>query len=233
MKTPEQIRAEATERQRKSRERRKLASVTQPVTPSQTVTDAEPLTVAAVVVPPAAPLIPTPAHAPEEELKFPTPARLPNGQFPKRHPLCPPATADQFKHALAMMQTGATMSAIRKTTGADWQALNERGLADHPHDWCAIAQAWRENRALALIDRAQEVALGESPAEVTEATGPMGTTTTQRRKTDPAMIGQALAGLMPGVHGKAAGRAPTQINVGGNAHIFGGPPPAGSLDDYG
>jgi hypothetical protein len=176
-----------------------------------------------------APLVASPAHP---HAATETRHRLPNGRFPSRRPLCAPATAEQFKHALAMMSEGATMSAIRRETGADWQGLNERGLSDHPHDWCAIAQAWKENRALALIDRAQEIAMQESPAEVSEVKGPTGTTTTERRKTDPGMLTAALAGLLPGIHGRAAGRQAPQINVQGNAAIFGGPPPPGSLDDF-
>lgn len=161
-----------------------------------------------------------------------TPARLPNGRFPSRRPLCQPAAPEQYNAALSMMETGETCAAIQKATGATWLAIQERGLADHPHDWPALVMAWRETRAARLVDRAQQIALQESPAEVSETSGPMGTTTTERRKTDPGMLTAALAGLLPEIHGKAAGRYPAVTVNATNAAIFGGPAPAGTLDDW-
>ena len=106
-------------------------------------------------------------------------------------------------------------------------------MAHHPHDWPAIHSLYMRARAARLLDHAQDVATQATPAIRRRVSGPQGVTETEEYRTDPGMIGQALAGLLPGVHGRAAGRGgATQINVAGNAQVFGGPPPASSLDDF-
>lgn len=71
-------------------------------------------------------------------------------------------------------------------------------------------------------------------AETTDETDtPQGRITKRsfKRSAQAAAAGAAL--LMPAIHGKGAGRqAPNQINVAGNAQIFGGAPTPGSLDDF-
>jgi hypothetical protein len=127
------------------------------------------------------------------------------------------------------MESGETCKAVQKATGATWLAIQERGMTDDPHRWPAFVTAWKEARAGRMIDRAQEILMQETPAATSEASGPMGTTTTVHHKSEPAMLGQALAGLLPETFGKAAGRG--TVTVHGNASIY-APCPPGSLDDW-
>ncbi|MEI6165680.1 MAG: hypothetical protein WCS52_00645 [bacterium] len=239
MSTTEQQRAAANERQRRSREKRRQAATppvtdieSQPVTLSRgpvTPTDSpvsgecvavEAVTVAAGRYPPS----PVPSGV--------TPARverLSNGRFPARRSLVIPATIKQYSEALALMESGETCKAVQKATGATWLAIQERGMIDDPHRWPAFVMAWKEARAGRMIDRAQEILMQETPAATSEASGPMGTTTTVHHKSEPAMLGQALAGLLPETFGKAAGRG--TVTVHGNASIY-APVTPGTLDDW-
>jgi hypothetical protein len=142
--------------------------------------------------------------------------------------LVKPATITQYQDALALMESGETCKAIQKAIGATWMAIQERGMIDDPHRWPAFVTAWKEARAGRMIDRAQEILMQETPAATSEASGPMGTTTTVHHKSEPAMLGQALAALLPETFGKAAGRG--TVTVHGNASIY-APCPPGSLDD--
>jgi hypothetical protein len=244
MSTTEQQRAAANERQRRSREKRRLAAnQSQPVTAieSQPVAVShEPVTtidapvsgecvaVEAVTREPGRyPLAPIPSGVTPARARGVT--RLANGQFPKRAPLCKPATPEQFAIAVDLMAEGSTFAVIRKAAGADWQAINEYGLAEYPMEWPAVNQAWRESRALALVDKATDIALQQIPASVSETEGAMGRSVTRVMKTDPALLTAALAGLLPQIHGRAAGRGTVNVTA-NNAAIY-APCPPGTLED--
>lgn len=170
----------------------------------------------------------------EISLGAPPPARavtrLPNGQFPKRAPLCKPATREQFIKAVELMAEGSTFAVIRKAAGADWQAINEYGMQEYPQEWPAVNQAWRESRALALVDKATDIAMQTSPASVSETDGAMGRSVTRLHKTDPGMLTAALAGLLPQIHGRAAGRGTVNVTA-NNAAIY-APVQPGTLSDW-
>jgi hypothetical protein len=240
---PEQQRAAAAERQRRSREKRRQAATLpvtgiesqpvtlshEPVTPIDAPVSGECVAVEAVTREPGRyPLAPIPSGVtPARERVV---ARLPSGKFPKRAPLCKPATPEQFEQTIAMMAEGCTFAVIRKATGADWQAVSEYGMREYPQEWPAVNQAWRESRALALVDKATDIALQQIPASVSETEGAMGRSVTRLHKTDPGLLTAALAGLLPQIHGRAAGRGTVNVTA-NNAAIY-APCPPGSLDDW-
>ncbi len=181
-------------------------------------------------------------HVPRESAQICTPAQkctLPEGRdkggkFVARAPLCDPATPEQYATAKAMMIQGKGYKAIIEATGTTWAALAERGyLQPDKTDFGQLQRAWRIAQAGRVIDKALRVANQDDPAERTSTTDPAGgVTSMERYKTDPSTVSAVLAGLMPEVHGKGAGRQTPQINVAGNAQIFGGAPTPGSLDDF-
>lgn len=157
-------------------------------------------------------------------LKPPVHARVRDpktGRFPGRVPTCSPCAPDQYALALVMMRDGQTTAAIQVSTGAMWQTIQEYGLVNQPEVWPELVNEWRQSRASRIIDKAQAVALQEDHAEISETSGPTGVTRSERKKSDPAMMAQALAGLMPEIHGKLASKSVTavQVNIGLNELI--------------
>jgi hypothetical protein len=131
------------------------------------------------------------------------------------------------------MRAGAINRDVLAGAGLQsYQALNVGGMKAYgPQAWSALLRIWTAARAQRIIDRAQAVIMQEEPAAVSEASGPLGVTRTEKHETTAPMVAAALAGLVPEVHGKLAnGKA--AITVNGNAAIFGGPPPPGTLDDW-
>lgn len=139
------------------------------------------------------------------------------GRFPATPPRCPPCNAMQLEQAVVIMRQGELTRTVLNRSGVScWESLNEGGLAAYgPETWAGIVKSWHDARVLRLVDRAQAVAERDEPAIEGEQTGPAGTVSNRQRRTDASMIQQALAGLLPNVHGKLASASATaavQVN---------------------
>lgn len=157
---------------------------------------------------PLAPVTPPPAPVRERDPK--------TGRFPATPPPCPPATTAQLERAVALMRSGELTRTVLSRSGLTcWESLNEGALVAYgPDAWHGIVKAWHDARVLRIVDRAQAVVEREEPAVEGGQTGPAGTVSSYQRRTDAAMIQQALAGLLPNVHGKlASGKATTAVQV--------------------
>jgi hypothetical protein len=130
------------------------------------------------------------------------------------------------------MRAGAINRDVLAGAGLQsYQALNVGGMKAYgPQAWSALLKIWTAARAQRIIDRAQSVIMQDEPAAVSEASGPMGVTRTEKRETTAPMVAAALAGLVPEVHGKLANGKGGAITVNGNAAIY-APVQPGTLED--
>jgi len=163
---------------------------------------------------------------------------LPGTIFRPQKFAMPPVSDAVFDRVLTRMLRGDYWRDIARDESICWEELRATSGqdADHWGRWIAVDAARRASMEAEIRETGHillAAARAELPSEEEETDDGQGGPVKRKRKFSraaaAAQAGAAL--LMPSVHGRAAARGP-QINVNGNAAIFGGPPPANSLDDF-